>query len=240
MLRQAVDHDRGGVTLRCVRVRFERGAVQDAFTVTPVPGSEFELHADAVIPSIGQDPDLTPFSGSLARHGALLKVDPQQTTGAERVYAGGDVASMARFVTEAIGMGKRAAREIDRALCGNAADAERATGLDSEPLVTLAKINTFYFPSEPRAVEKRLPAQRLASDAEVQIGFDPEQAVAETERCFSCGTCIQCDNCVRYCPDLAVVREGDGYRVLADYCKGCGLCVKECPTGSMKMIDEAR
>ena len=74
----------------------------------------------------------------------------------------------------------------------------------------------------------------------MQLGLDLEQALAETERCFSCGTCIQCDNCVNYCPDLAVKRDGGGYVVLTDYCKGCGICVRECPTGSMKMIEEAR
>jgi len=74
----------------------------------------------------------------------------------------------------------------------------------------------------------------------VQLGFDLEGALAETARCFSCGTCIQCDNCVVYCPDLAVKREGDGYVVLTDFCKGCGICVKECPTGSMKMTEEDR
>jgi len=95
--------------------------------------------------------------------------------------------------------------------------------------------------SSARAIEQRIPAaQRLASGAEVQIGFDLEQALAETERCFSCGTCIDCDNCVHYCPDLAVKREAGRYVVLADYCKGCGLCVKECPTGSMKMIEDVR
>jgi Pyruvate/2-oxoacid:ferredoxin oxidoreductase delta subunit len=31
-----------------------------------------------------------------------------------------------------------------------------------------------------------------------------------------------------------------GYEVLGDYCKGCGLCVRECPTGSMKMLEEVR
>jgi thioredoxin reductase len=46
----------------------------------------------------------------------LLTVDAKQATSAERVYAGGDVASLARFVTEAIGMGKRAAHAIDREL----------------------------------------------------------------------------------------------------------------------------
>ena len=69
---------------------------------------------------------------------------------------------------------------------------------------------------------------------------DLDGALAEATRCFSCGTCIQCDNCVVYCPDLAVKREGDGYVVLTDFCKGCGICVKECPTGSMKMTEESR
>jgi Pyruvate/2-oxoacid:ferredoxin oxidoreductase delta subunit len=89
--------------------------------------------------------------------------------------------------------------------------------------------------------EQRLAApERLASGDEVQIGFGLEQALAEAERCFSCGTCIHCDNCVYYCPDLAVKRGQDGYVVLTDYCKGCGICVRECPTGSMKMIEEGR
>ena len=74
----------------------------------------------------------------------------------------------------------------------------------------------------------------------MQLGFDVEQALAETQRCFSCGTCILCDACVVSCPDLALRRVADGYEVLADYCKGCGLCVKECPTGSMKMVEETR
>jgi len=168
--------------------------------------------------------------------GTLLKVNQWQATNLDRVYAGGDVSSIARFVTEAIGMGKRAAGEIDRRL-GGSADAD----LESEPIVDLAAINTFYHPRQARAIEQRQDAaRRLKSDTEVQIGFDLEQTLAEAERCFSCGTCVQCDNCVHYCPDLAVKREGDGYVVLTDYCKGCGICVRECPTGSMKMIEESR
>ena len=42
------------------------------------------------------------------------------------VWAGGDAASMARFVTEAVGMGKRAALDIDRALSGEPVPAEAA------------------------------------------------------------------------------------------------------------------
>jgi NADPH-dependent glutamate synthase beta subunit-like oxidoreductase len=236
MLIEAVDTGAAGLTLKCVRVRFEAGAQRGQFTVIPLADSDFTLEADAILPSIGQDPDLAPLQGVLDADGTLLKVNQWQATNLDRVYAGGDVSSIARFVTEAIGMGKRAAREIDRRLRGSA-DAD----FESEPIVELAAINTFYHPRQARAIEQRQDAaRRLKSDTEVQIGFDLEQMLAEAERCFSCGTCIQCDNCVHYCPDLAVKREGDGYVVLTDYCKGCGICVRECPTGSMKMIEESR
>jgi NADPH-dependent glutamate synthase beta subunit-like oxidoreductase/Pyruvate/2-oxoacid:ferredoxin oxidoreductase delta subunit len=236
MLVETIDAGSAGLTLKCAGVQFEPDAQRGQFTVTPIAGGDFCLEADAIITSIGQDPDLAPLSAALEADGALLLVDPRQATSVERVYAGGDVASMARFVTEAIGMGKRAAREIDRTLRGSDADAD----VEPEPVVKLASINTFYYPRQARATEQRLSAaERLASGSEVQIGFDVTDALAETERCFSCGTCIQCDNCVHYCPDLAVKREADGYVVLADYCKGCGLCVKECPTGAMKMVEEA-
>ena len=246
MLTEAIDSGSAGLALKCVRVRFEPGAPRGQFTATPVAGSEFSLKADAIVPSIGQDPDLAPLSAALEADGALLKADQRQATSLDRVYAGGDVSSMARFVTEAIGMGKRAAREIDRVLRGNEQGAEGVSAdagadFEAEPVIKLAAINTFYYPGQARAVERRLdPGQRLESEAEVQIGFHREQALAETERCFSCGTCIECDNCVHYCPDLAVKREAGGYVVVTDYCKGCGLCVKECPTGSMKMLEEVR
>ena len=246
MLTGVGDTGKAGLALECVRVRFEAGAQRGQFTVTPVADEKFSLAADAIITAIGQNPDLAPLRAALESDGALLKVDEYQATSVERVYAGGDVASMARFVTEAIGMGQRAAREIDRMLRGSVQSADRGSddagaGVEAEPIVELAAINTFYYPRHARTVEQRLDiAHRLESVAEVQIGFEVEQALAESKRCFSCGTCIECDNCVHYCPDLAVKREADGYVVLSDYCKGCGICVKECPTGSMKMIEEAR
>ncbi len=238
MLTVAHEVGAAGLWLDCVRVHFEPGAQRGQFNVTPIVGSEFSLAADAIVPSIGQDPDLAPLA-SLAAAGKLLQVDARQATSAERVYAGGDLASMARFVTDAVGMGKRAALEIDRTLRGG----EVATQWH-EPVVPLSAISTFYYPKQPRAAERRLDAaQRVASEVEVQLGFDRVQALAESGRCFSCGSCVYCDNCVTYCPDLAVKRRADGevgYDVLTDYCKGCGLCVKECPTGSMKMLEELR
>lgn len=250
----------GRPTLECVRVNFIAGAERGRFRVEPIEGSEFRLEADAIVPSIGQDPELAPFAQALSCEGALLPVDAQQATQAPGVYAGGDVSSMARFVTEAIGMGKRAAISIDRALsekAGRAVDPDEdgavplrerlagermpGLGIDVRRLVGLDSIATFYYPQAPRAPEARLPAGERIGDAEVQLGFDLERALAEAQRCFSCGTCISCDNCFHYCPDLAIRRLPDGgYEVDGDYCKGCGICVRECPTGSMEMIEEVK
>ena len=149
--------------------------------------------------------------------------------------------SMARFVTEAVGMGQRAAQAIADELRLRQGGAAGAQPTEREPLVPLAAISTFYHPTQARAATGLLDVQeRLSREVEVQLGLDIEQAFSESERCFSCGTCIFCDNCVVYCPDMAVKRVEGGYTVLLDYCKGCGLCVKECPTGSMKMQEELR
>ncbi len=41
------------------------------------------------------------------------------------------------------------------------------------------------------------------------------------------------------CPDNAIIKLGDGrYEIDYDYCKGCGLCVAECPSGAIEMTPE--
>jgi Pyruvate/2-oxoacid:ferredoxin oxidoreductase delta subunit len=155
--------------------------------------------------------------------GALLWTDAHGATSRGGVFAGGDAASMQRFVTHAIGMGRNAALAIDRWLKGEAAPAQLA-----QRAVPFGAINTFYHPGAPRAAGGRRAAEEI------------EQALAEAGRCFSCGECTFCDNCFNYCPDMAVQRVNGGYAIAEDYCKGCGLCVRECPTGSMVMQEELR
>ena len=248
---QKAEERAGQVHLDCTRVRFEAGARRGEFASIPLEGGAFELVADALLTSIGQDPDLEALGAVCSTHGALLAVDERQASGVAGVWAGGDVASTARFVTDAIGQGRRAALDIARTLRARAGESPQAQldgpgapparTVEREAPVPLAAIATFYHPKRMRAAERRLEATaRLARDAEVQLPLEDAAALAETARCFSCGTCIRCDNCVVVCPDLAVRRVADGYEVLGDYCKGCGLCVRECPTGSMDMMEEAR
>ncbi len=67
-------------------------------------------------------------------------------------------------------------------------------------------------------------------------------AVAEAKRCMSCGQCFECDNCVVYCPQIAVKRvpkkqATTGRYVYTDYdrCVGCHICADVCPTGYIQM-----
>ena len=70
--------------------------------------------------------------------------------------------------------------------------------------------------------------------------YKQENATFEAGRCMSCGNCFECDNCYGVCPDNAVKKLGPGMRFefKYDYCKGCELCVSECPCGAIKMIIE--
>ena len=207
----------GVLRLECVRVNFDGGRVE------VLPGTGFRLEADALVTAIGQDPQLAALRWLTPAEGALIRTDARGATTSEGVYAGGDAASLQRFVTHAIGMGRRAALEIDRWLRGEAG----AACAEPDP-VAFAAINTFYHPR----------ATRVAGGRDAAAGL--EHALAEAARCFSCGECTFCDNCFDVCPDMAVRRANGGYAIDGNYCKGCGLCVRECPTGSIVLREELR
>ena len=47
---------------------------------------------------------------------------------------------------------------------------------------------------------------------------------------FNADTCINCFFCWVFCPENAIIIDGDKIAgINYDYCKGCGICVNECP-----------
>ena len=61
---------------------------------------------------------------------------------------------------------------------------------------------------------------------------------------FTADNCVQCGVCYIYCPDASIVMTPEGYpEILLDYCKGCGICARECYMATFglscfKMVDE--
>ena len=231
---QSVNTLSDGLELCCIKVNFKPGAQRGQFSIESIPGSEFKVKADAIIPAIGQEVALENWAELSTDDRPVVNIDAGHQTPVPGVFAGGDFASLERFVTHAVGMGKRAARDIERYLNKSAVPA-----LIAMQEVSYQSINTYYHTDAKREIQSAEPLpQRLESFTEVQRGLSVEQALAEAERCFSCGSCIYCDNCYYFCPDMAITKLEKGYEVKTDYCKGCGLCAAECPTGTIIMQEE--
>jgi NADPH-dependent glutamate synthase beta subunit-like oxidoreductase len=205
----------------------------------PQPTGEFEtLEADSVVLALGQDVDLSLINEvpGLTVDDGVVQVDAQMMTGHAGIFAGGDMVPAERNVTVAIGHGKKAARNIDAWLRG-----ERYQGAPKNELATFDKLNPWYYSDAPKTVRPMLDILRRKSTfEEVQGGLDESNALFEARRCLSCGNCFECDNCYGVCPDNAVIKlgPGKGFEFNLDYCKGCGICVSECPCGAIKMVPE--
>ncbi len=205
----------------------------------PQPTGEFEtIEADSLVLALGQDVDLGLLAvvPGLTFDNGSVAVDAGMMTGHPGIFAGGDMVPGERTVTVAIGHGKRAARHIDAWLRG-----EAYAPPPKHEVATFDKLNTWYYADAPKTVQPVLDIlRRQGTFEEVLGGLDEGNAQFEARRCLSCGNCFECDNCYGVCPDNAVVKLGPGkrFRFNYDYCKGCGICVAECPCGAIRTEPE--
>jgi 2-oxoacid:acceptor oxidoreductase delta subunit (pyruvate/2-ketoisovalerate family) len=206
----------------------------------PQPTGEFEIiEGDALVLALGQNVDthvLDSLPGVETSNDGVVKVGSNMMTGHPGVFAGGDMVPSERTITVAVGHGKKAARHIDAYLRGTVYEPA-----PKHPLASFDKLNTWYYSDAEKTVQPMLnELRRRTTFEEVVGGLTEENALFEARRCMSCGNCFECDNCFGVCPDNAIVKLGPGKRfsVNYDYCKGCGVCVAECPSGSIEMVPE--
>jgi 2-oxoacid:acceptor oxidoreductase delta subunit (pyruvate/2-ketoisovalerate family) len=219
-------------------ITVEKMALDD--TGFPQPTGEFEtLEADSLVLALGQDVDLSLLDAvpGLAIRDGVVQVDSRMMTSHAGIFAGGDMVPAERNVTVAIGHGKKAARHIDAWLHGETAQAQ-----PKHAIASFETLNPWYYADAPKTVRPMLDIiRRQSTFDEVQGGLDEGNALYEARRCLSCGNCFECDNCYGVCPDNAVLKlgPGKGFEFNYDYCKGCGICVSECPCGAIEMVPES-
>jgi NADPH-dependent glutamate synthase beta subunit-like oxidoreductase len=205
----------------------------------PVPDGDktFSMKVDTMFSAIGEEGDVAPFDKSVACEWNLVKTPGDfGGTSKPRVFAGGDIVTGAASVVEAIAAGRKAAERIDR-LLSNAAE---PAALD-ERTISIENINTAYFTKSKRVLAARIPVdEAITGYREIYTGFDGDKLHREADRCFSCGVCNFCDNCWVYCPDVAVKRLADEYEFDYDFCKGCLVCVIECPRSAISTREEGK
>jgi NADPH-dependent glutamate synthase beta subunit-like oxidoreductase len=204
----------------------------------PIPGDTFAIPCSDVLTAIGEELEQRAIDGVMEVARGRLAADRWGRTPMAPLFAGGDAATGAGTVVEAIGSGRRAAGAVHAWLTAGEVPPEP----ESPERVTVEQLNLVYFRLARRSHVPMLHYEvAVGGFREVAGGLDWGQAAAEAGRCLTCGSCTQCGNCVVFCPDAAVHPVGAGYEIDYAHCKGCGICVEECPRGAMALVaEEAR
>jgi NADPH-dependent glutamate synthase beta subunit-like oxidoreductase len=223
------------------------------------------LEADWVIPAIGQLPDYGRFGTEILNH-ALDRLRPSNpntlASPLKGLYIGGDAMDLSGSVATALGAGKRVALSIHLDLNASAYQQDASSvafiegpgfsieaffnprpSWDPGAVVTFEDLDPLYLHHQGAMPLPRLqPEQRLKGFDEINQGFNAEMALAESSRCFFCGTCVGCERCLLFCPDLSIHPiEGQtfAYQPHDQYCKGCGTCAAVCNRGVMNFGEKS-
>jgi homotetrameric NADPH-dependent glutamate synthase len=199
--------------VRCIRMELGEPDTSGRRRPIPIAGSEHTLPMDAVISAIGLSADLAFFAGeaeglrpTVSRWGTLVADPLTYATSVPGIFTGGDVATGAATVIQAIAAGKEAAISIDRYLRG--VDMAAGRGRETEP----CEAPPAAAAKAKRMVMNHLPAgQRKGTFEEINLGFTEEQALEEARRCLRCGVCDSCYRC-----DSA---KASGTKTVAEYLK---------------------
>jgi 2-oxoacid:acceptor oxidoreductase delta subunit (pyruvate/2-ketoisovalerate family) len=248
--------------LECLQM--ELGEKDESGRRRPVPisHSNFFIETDSVIIAAGEEIDVSFLPKGMEKREGIVLTQRDGSTGIKGVFAGGDLTSNQRTVAHAIGSGKKAALAIDcylndknpeeamqRILIGEGPSLSifRHFHPEARPMnphvVPFEELNMDYFEPSKRLRESKGPVkERIKGFAEVTSTYMEGIALEEAERCFSCGTCNECENCYVFCPDVSILKTKDilSHQVDYDFCKGCGICFSECPRGAISLKEEAR
>jgi NADH-quinone oxidoreductase subunit F len=183
--------DNGKLTaVECIRM--ELGDIDKSGRRRPVPvkDSEFTLKIDTLVPAISQEPDISHFAsdnGFKVSKWNTIEVDFETLcTNKEGIFAGGDVVSGPKTVTDAMAHGKIAARMIHKYIQGKPVEREYKVtkpAIHVEPVeLTEEEAEGLKKPSMPV-----LPIEKRARNfKEVELGYTKEMALEEAKRCFRC------------------------------------------------------
>jgi NADPH-dependent glutamate synthase beta subunit-like oxidoreductase len=184
-----------------------------------IPGSEFIVEVDTVIPAFGQYSDSSWIPAEelkldVNRYGIPLVDLDTWMTSYPGLFAGGDYTQGSRNLISAIGDGRDAAGAINRYLGGVDMPAEAAEEIE---LPDYRRGMVDDYESIAHNMIPSLPVkERYSNTRETETGYTPEQAVSQARRCLQCqlnimidpSICILCSGCVDICPYDCISMEG--------------------------------
>ena len=178
-------------------IKMELGEPDDSGRRRPqeVPGSEYVIPCDMVIPAIGQDPDLSyledgDYGIKQTRWNSIVTNGGTMMTDDEGVFAGGDCEYGAMTVVLAVGHGRRAANVMHRYLTEGKSYLD-----DDEAMEDILNNFGVFDKNEDIGISSGLHsehqpkidgAERAKNYAEIEMAMPESQAVREAERCLRC------------------------------------------------------
>jgi NADPH-dependent glutamate synthase beta subunit-like oxidoreductase len=241
------------------RAEVKKDETSGTLSITAVGEETRSYEVDRLIVAIGQDMNAGVLPEEIEVARGRINTDPFGRTPHSKIFAGGDATGGKAFVADAIADGKMGALAISCFLEAESVESRfgahqigisqtfsfqqflEGSENDSENLggvVSFDQINTLFFSKHPRVTPAATnPQARKTSFAEIVSGLDPRNMEQEISRCFNCGTCIDCENCLDFCPDVSILKDAKSgrYDFNSDYCKGCGVCSVACPRDIIEM-----
>lgn len=247
------------IALECHRMRLVEEENSERPKPVIIPGAEFSIPADTVIPAFGQSIDADFLDEK------LLRVEKVRETRMKNVFIGGDAYRGASFLIQSIADGKEVAKEILQragAWLPEKVLTDRKRSSREEHHGKLSRI-------VPRTEIRTVPRAERTIERLVELPMNMQEVRTEASRCLNCDEI--CDICVTVCPNRAniaykiapgllkiqkiIIGNGDHkivpdeslsieqkYQILniADLCNECGNCSTFCPTSGRPFADKPR
>jgi putative selenate reductase len=245
-------------SLTCVRIKLEKRQGIDRPFPLEIPGSEFEMEFDTVIPAIGQDGIFDFVDGGLLK----TEINDYETQ-IQNIFIGGDAKRGGSTVINAIADGRKTADLIMK-YAGIQIDQSHYIQREAKSFNILMRNRMV----RQKAISTpETPANERKNFNLVTSSLPVNLAIAEASRCLYCDEL--CNICVTVCPNLAcysykaepfevhlqkIHKNNDlpiisndklfgvkqKYQILhiADWCNKCGNCSTFCPTSGEPYRDK--
>ncbi|WP_394391740.1 formate dehydrogenase subunit alpha [Shewanella woodyi] len=233
----------------------------------PIPtGETFTQAFDTVIPAVSQTPDMAFLSdpqsqlttGKLALtrwntfQGCEQTMSAGLSTKIDKLFVLGDSRTGPATAVAAVADGRKAAQAIEKLLTSGLSCELVQHEFNSTKSIKTAKLNGDIYPNTPKQLKAKMPElsikERALNFNEIELGFEPSEAMKEAARCLECAcqansdcklrdyaTEYKVDNCTQDATHSALsprqfsVDNSSPFITFdANRCISCGACVDIC------------